>query len=146
MIRRDGESEFVKNLDVSRRGNIKVAAKDKGEKGADTLDEAHNVLKKFDDSPDVPDDHIKEHKDRLEKGHNPKEVMSDFFQGLDEAKDKKATLDIKTAKAFRQAGIFKKAEKDVYQDLETGDFWKISEDKKKIQRMFTENEGVAEGI
>lgn len=144
MIRRDGDSEFVNNLDVSKRGNIKIASKD--EKGADTPEEAHNVLKKFDTSPDVPDEHIDEHKKKLDEGQDPKKVMTDFFQGLDEAKEKKSSLDIKTAKAFRQTGIFKKADRDVYQDLKTGDFWKISEDKKNVSRLFTENEGVAEGI
>ena len=43
-----------------------------------------------------------------------------------------------------QTGFFKKAQRDVYQDTETGDFWVISEDNSSVQRMFKENEGVAE--
>jgi len=142
MIYRDSDSKFVKNLDVSKRGNIKIA---KDEPGADTHPEAKNVLKKFDESPDISDEYIKEHHERLESGHDPKEVMGDFFNGLNKEK-KKSSLSIKTAKLLRQSGIFKKANKDVYQDLESGDFWKISEDKKNIVRMFEEKDGMTEGI
>ncbi|MDD5651384.1 MAG: hypothetical protein PHF86_13375, partial [Candidatus Nanoarchaeia archaeon] len=50
-----------------------------------------------------------------------------------------------TAMAYRQVGIFKVAGRDVYEDLETGDFWKISEDKKHVMRLFKEDEkGVAD--
>jgi len=143
MIRRDNDSEFIKNLKVSKRGNMRVS---QDEAGADTHPEAKNVLKKFDKSPDIPNEYIKEHHERLEKGHDPKEVMTDFFKGLQKAKESKSSLSIKTAKLFRQNGIFKKADNDVYQDLESGDFWKISEDKKNIVRMFEENDGVTEGI
>lgn len=53
-------------------------------------------------------------------------------------------LTIKEAKTLRQAGIFKLAERDLYQHMETGDFWKISEDKKGLVRMFKEQNGVAD--
>lgn len=142
--RRDGESIFFNELRLGKRGNILETAKKKP--GVDTKDEAHNVLNKFDKSPDIPQEHIDEHKERLDKGHEPKEVMKDFFQGLQKAKEKgaKSGLTIKTAKLFRQCGVFKKAEKDVYQDTQTGDFWKISDDGKHIMRMFKENDGQAQ--
>ena len=125
------ESNFFK--DVTKRGNIiKTAScgncdgscKGKEEKQVETQDEAHNVLDKFNKSEDIPDTYIQEHKNKLEKGNHPTEVISDFFKGLNEVKAKK-TLTIRTAKIFRQAGIFKMADRKVYQDLETGDFWKI---------------------
>ena len=72
--------------------------------------------------------------------------MSDFFKGLDEVKTSSNTFSIRTAMSLRQCGIFKKAERDVYQNLETGDFWKISEDGKNVVRMFKEIDGVADGI
>lgn len=154
MIRREGQSKFVEDLEVSKRGNILKSAAVKKEKdgteiGADTPEEAKNVLHKFDSSPDVPNDYINKHVKRIDDGENAKKVMSDFFTGLDEAKeDKEASNEksIRTAKTLRQCGIWKKAERDVYQNADTGDFWKISEDGKKVVRMFKEVDGVAEGV
>lgn len=57
-----------------------------------------------------------------------------------------STLTIKEAKMLRQAGMFKVAERDLYQNMETGDFWKISEDKKGLVRMFKEQDGIADKV
>ena len=142
------ESKFINDIIVSKRGNILGIVKAKKvvlAEDVETKEQAHGVFDKFDKSPDIEDEHIKEHKERLDKGHEPKEVVKDFFQGLQDAKKSSKTLTIRTAKLLRQAGIFKKAERDVYQNLETGDFWKISDDKKNVVRMFEEKEGAVEG-
>jgi hypothetical protein len=143
MIRRDGQSSFVDNLIVSKRGNVflKTAAK---QEGVQNHEDVKKLLDKFDKSPDIPDEYIQQHHERIEKGHDPKEITKDFFKGLQKAKESRKKLTIKTAKIFRQAGLFKKTEKDVYQDTETGDFWKISEDGKHVVRMFKEVNGVTE--
>ena len=150
LSRRDGESDFVNNIKVSKRGNITKTAstiiKAKDGAGADTKAEAENVLKKFDKSPDIEDSYINEHVKRIENGEDPKIVMKDFFKGLQKAKESSNTLSIRTAKLYRQHGIFKIAERNVYQDLESGDYWKISDDKKGVMRMFQEVDGIAEGI
>jgi len=146
MITRDGQSKFVDSLIVGKRGTIRVAQSCVEEKQVDTKEKAHDVFDKFDKSPDIEDAHIKEHKDRLDKGDDPKEVVGDFFKGLQDAKKSKNTMTIKTAKLLRQNGIFKVAEKSVYQDLQSGDFWKISEDGKNVVRMFKENNGVTDGV
>jgi hypothetical protein len=52
----------------------------------------------------------------------------------------KNEMSIVTAKTLRQAGIFKFAGRDVYEDLHTSEFWKISEDKKHVVRLFKEDE------
>lgn len=171
MIRREGQSDFVENLKVGKRGTIlKVAGKIKGpgipdgtgpmkndpkclfyeekqgEPGADTDAEAKNVLKKFDKSPDIPDEYINKHVKRIEDGETPKDVITDFFKGLQKVKKTKNQMSVRTAKLLRQNGFFKKAEVDVYQDLDSGDFWKISDDKKSVVRMFKEVDGITEGV
>jgi hypothetical protein len=171
VIRRDGKSDFVDSLIVGKRGTIlKVAGTIKGpgipdgtgpmrntpgcpfseEKqgdfGADTKPEAENVLNKFDKSQDIPDKYIKIFIKRLDDGDDPKTVMTDFFKGLQEAKKSKNKMTIRTAKLFRQSGIFKIAEVDVYQDLSSGEFWKICDDGKSVARMFKEIDGVTEGV
>ena len=141
MIRRDGESDFVNGLLLSKRGNVFLKKASK-QSAIESKDDAKDLLNKFDKSKDIPDDYIKEHHDRLEKGDDHSEVVSDFFKGLNDVKSFKQ-FTIKTAKLLRQQGIFKKAERDVYQNAETGDFWKISEDKKYVVRMFKEIDGIA---
>lgn len=146
-IRREGQSEFVDTLSVSKRGNVfvKTASKQAANDGVESKDDAKSMLEKFDKSEDIPDEYIQEHHDRLEKGHDPKEVTTDFFKGLNKAKASNK-LTIRTAKIFRQSGIFKKADRDVYQDTQTGDYWKISDDKKSVIRLFKEVDGVATGV
>jgi len=144
MIRRDGQSSFVDNLEISKRGNVFVKTAAKKDTGVQTHEDLKDILNKFDKSPDIPDEYIKQHHERIEKGHDPKEITQDFFKGLQKAKESSKRLTIKTAKIFRQAGLFKKADKDVYQDVETGDFWKISEDGKHVVRMFKEVNGITE--
>ena len=61
-----------------------------------------------------------------------------------EAKKSKKTLTLRTAMLYRRHGIFKKAERDVYQDLQAGDLWKLSEDKTKIERLFEDQNGITE--
>lgn len=129
------ESKFFNN--VSKRGFVKTASINE-EKQISNDDKAKDVLNKFDKSDEIPETYVNEHKERITKGEHPTEVMSDFFQGLHEVKAGKE-MTIKTAKLFRQAGIFKVAEKSVYQDLETGNFWKIQNG--KVIRMFEELDG-----
>lgn len=136
IISREGQSSFVNQLEISKRGNIKTAADKTTEPKVET------VLKRFQKSKDIPKEYIKKHRERLEKGHDPKKVITDFFKGLSKVKKSK-TLSLKTARIFRQNGIFKLAEKNVYQDLETGDFWKISDDRGNVVRLFNEKDGVA---
>jgi len=150
------DSNFLDDIEFGKRGSImKKASKNAGvpkkikklfdTPAADTPEEAKNVLHKFDDSPDIPNEYINEHLERIEKGENARDVMTDFFKGLNEAKTSNKEISIITAKAFRQTGMFKKtaSSRDLYQDLKTGDFWKISEDGKTVVRMFKEVDGLA---
>jgi len=140
------ESEMVKNLKVTRRtGMVKFASTlpVEEELEIDSSPAAKRVLNKFKKSPDIPKGYVQEHEEKLTKGEKPKEVVTQFFEGLQDVKAKNQLMII-TAKLFRQHGIFKTAEKDVYQDLKTGDFWKISDDKKSVMRMFQEIDGVAD--
>jgi hypothetical protein len=139
MFDRGEKSSFVDNLIIGKRGTI-VGTK-RTAAGVETKDDAMNVLKKFDKSEDIPNDYIKEHTDRLENDEDPKEVVSDFFQSLHENKKDANKITIHTAHMLRKAGMFKRADKDVYQDTKTSDFWKISDDKKHVMRVFKEIEG-----
>ena len=146
MIRREGYSEFIEGMKISKRGSIlKVASiKDAKRPGVETKEDAINLLKKFDKSPDIKDEHIDEHKEKIEQGEDPRDTIKQFFKGLPDAKKSKNTMTIKTAKLLRQAGMFKMTEKDLYQDLITSDFWKISEDGKNVVRVFKEKDGIAD--
>jgi hypothetical protein len=67
-------------------------------------------------------------------------VAKDFFKDLGDARKHKKQMHLVTAMSLRQAGIFKMAGRDVYEDLETGDFWKMSDDKKHVMRLFKEDD------
>jgi hypothetical protein len=119
------DSQFLNNLSISKRGIIKVAA---------------SVL------PDGKKDPKK-----VKKVKNLQKALEDVGVKLKSEKDflielrKEAQIQLKVAKTLRQSGIFKMSGRDVYEDLETGDFWKISEDKQHVLRLFKENEkGVAD--
>jgi hypothetical protein len=140
MFQRDGNSEFVDKLIFGKRGNL-IGLKKAQENGVETKEDATNLLKKFDKSEDIPNSYVKEHNDRIESGDSPKEVITDFFEGLNKVKKDANKMTLRTAHLLRQAGVFNRADKDVYQDLKTSDFWKISDDKKHVMRVFKEVEG-----
>jgi len=132
------ESEFFKSLSVSKRGIVKIAA---------------SVLPGTSQGPAVTgiatkEPEKKKHVKNLEKalkgltGQDVKVKSEKDF--LDELR-KESKIELKVAKTLRQAGIFKISGRDVYEDLETGDFWKISEDKQHVVRLFKEDDkGVAD--
>jgi membrane-associated HD superfamily phosphohydrolase len=137
---RDNQSSFFDKITLSKRGNVKVAASQFPGREAVTKSDVKKVLKTFEKSPDVSKDTIEQYKQRAELDANPKQVAKDFFTDLSKARKQKKQMNLITAMSYRQAGIFKVAGRDVYEDLETGDFWKISEDKKHVLRLFKEDE------
>lgn len=140
------ESKFVNAISVSKRGLVKVAASQLPTgKQAVTKSDVKKVLKTFEKSPDVSKKTLKQYQQRAELDVNPKQVAQDFFKDLGTARKQKKQMSLLTAMSLRQTGIFKSAGRDVYEDLETGDFWKISDDKKTVMRMFKEDEnGIAD--
>lgn len=141
---RDTQSKFLNDISISKRGIVKVASSQvpRG-KEATTKHEVKKVLKTFEKSPDVTKDTLNKYQQRVELDPSPKNVAKDFFNDLGEARKHKKQMHLVTAMSLRQAGIFKIAGRNVYEDLETGDFWKMSEDKKHVLRMFKENNGIA---
>ena len=140
-MQRDTQSKFLDDLTVSKRGMVKVASSQvpKG-KDATTKHDVNKVLKTFEKSPDVSKKTLTQYQQRNELDQNSKQVAQDFFKDLGDARKHKKQMHLITAMSLRQAGIFKMAGRDVYEDLETGDFWKMSEDKKHVMRLFKENE------
>jgi membrane-associated HD superfamily phosphohydrolase len=126
---------------ISKRGIVKVAASQlpTGKQAVSKTD-VKKVLKTFEKSPDVSKSTLKQYQQRAELDTNPKQVAQDFFKDLGTARKQKKQMSLVTAMSLRQVGIFKSAGRDVYEDLETGDFWKISDDKKSVMRMFKEDE------
>lgn len=57
---------------------------------------------------------------------------------------KSAKMTLHEARIARRAGTFVKVagKVDLYQNTKTNDFWKISDDKKHVERLFDENNGV----
>jgi hypothetical protein len=57
---------------------------------------------------------------------------------------KSAKMTLREARVARRAGAFVKVAGriDLYQNTMTNDFWKISDDKKHVERLFDENNGV----
>lgn len=149
-MRRDTESNFLDNLEVSKRGIVKTAASQlpNGKEivtYSNVMQDIEKVLRAFDKSPEITHATIDIYKKRASLGDNPKSVAQDFFKELVAQRAKQAQMSLATAMAYRQVGIFKVASRDVYEDLETGDFWKISKDKKHVMRLFKEDDkGVAD--
>ena len=134
------ESEFLKNLSVSKRGMVKVAKSmlPGTSEGPSLTGSTAPATKKTNPR------HIKNFEKAIEDltGRKVKvKSEKDFFDEL----RKESSIQLKVAKTLRQAGIFKMSGRDVYEDLETGDFWKISEDKQHVMRLFKEDEnGIAD--
>jgi len=55
-----------------------------------------------------------------------------------------SSMTLHQVRVARRSGQFVKVagKKDLYQEVETNDFWKVSEDQKTVNRLFKENEGV----
>jgi hypothetical protein len=136
---RSNESQFLNNLEISKRGIVKVASSMVPGREATSKHDIKKVLKGFEKSPDVKKETLQSYQQRAEFD-DPKRVGQDFFKDLAEARKHKKQMNIITALCLRQNGVFKVAGRDVYEDLETGDFWKISEDKKHIVRLFKEDD------
>ena len=136
------ESKFINDIFVSKRGFVKVAASQLPGRlaGTVTKDVVKKVLKTFEKSPDVPKKVLQQYQQRAELDDNSKQVAQDFFKDLNKTRKSQSKMCLVTAMSLRQIGIFKTAGRDVYEDLETGDFWKISEDKQHVMRLFKEDE------
>lgn len=137
---RDIQSKFLDDIYVTKRGQVKNASSQVPGKQSTSKTDVKKVLKTFEKSPDISKDTMSQYKQRIELDSNPKQVAQDFFKDLGDARKQKKQMHLVTAMSLRQTGIFKLASRDVYEDLETGDFWKISEDKQHVLRMFKEDE------
>lgn len=143
MIRRDGNSEFFDNLEITKRKNVFVkTASATTNKKIITKEKALKILNAFKKNTKSSKNIVEMYIKRLDS-QQPGKVLEDFFNKLKDMKKAQNELTIKEAKFYRQNGFFKKARADVYQDVETGDFWVISQDNKSVTRMFKENDGVA---
>ena len=136
-MQRDTQSKFLDSLSVSKRGLVKVAS---SQLPGSSKQDVKKVLKAFEKSPDVPKKVLVLFLQRAELDSDPKKVAQDFFESLNKTRKNMNQLHLVTAMTLRHAGIFKVAGRDVYEDLETGDFWKISDDKKHVLRLFKEDE------
>ena len=147
MVRREGESDFINNLDFDENGEIKIISKKNNILvGQFTKEQACNLIKKIAKNTVIAKEVLDEHFKRLQNDVSPHNVFKELASEFKQIKNA-SSIPIKTAKLFRQIGIFKYAEKKVYQDLETGDFWKISDDGKSVLRMFKElNDGAADKV
>lgn len=146
-MKRDTESSFFENLTISKRGMVKTAASmlPDGKEAVLTAQDVEKALRAFDKSPDVSKSTLSSFRERAKIDLNPKSVVEDFFGILVAQRNDMQKMSILTAMSYRQAGIFKVAGRDVYEDLETGDFWKMSDDKKHVVRLFKESdEGIAD--
>ena len=139
--RRQGDSEFLNSLDVSKRGIVKTASKVKESLTAKT---AGAMIVKIVSQEALPDDVVERFAQKLANGEDPDAVVKEFIaelEGLKKKADEQAKFSLRTARTLRQGGFFKRAERDVYQNLDSGDFWKLSEDKSHIERCFEEKDG-----
>lgn len=50
------------------------------------------------------------------------------------------SLSLLDARKLRRHGIFKRASKDLYQDIKTKDFWRINKESGKIERVVATDE------
>ena len=147
MIRRDGESDFINSLSINENNEIKIVNRSKNvSTDLFTKQQACDIIKKISKNTVIAKEILDEQFKRLQNDSSPHNVFKDLSGEFKKIKNANE-IPIRTAKLFRQIGIFKVAQKQVYQDLETGDFWKISEDGKSVLRMFKElNDGVADKV
>jgi len=140
MLNRDTKSNFLDSLSISDRGIVKVASSQvPGKLSAVTEQKVKKVLKSL--GPKHKE-LVQRHEQQLELGAKPQDVAKSLLTGLTSGKQ---SMFLSTAMTLRQAGMFKVAGRDVYEDLDTGEFWKISEDKKNVVRLFKEDEkGIAD--
>ena len=141
-MKREDQSDFLDSLTVSKRGIVKTAASQVPNGRVEVLsqEDVTKALRAFDKCPDVSKDVLNKFKERAKIDLSPKTVVEDFFQEFCASRRELQQLSIITALTLRQNGIFKFSGRDVYEDLETGDFWKISDDKKHVMRLFKEDE------
>ena len=139
-MQRDTESNFLNNLEISTRGLVKVASSQVPKEAAATKDQIKKMLTDFSKKSPKLRNLTKQYLQRLEFDRDPKKVGQDFFKDLSTVRASMQSVLLSTARCLRQHGVFKVSSRDVYEDLETGDFWKISEDKKHVVRLFKENE------
>ena len=141
-MKREDQSDFLDSLTVSKRGIVKTAASQVPNGRVEVLsqEDVTKALRAFDKCPDVSKDVLSKFKERAKIDLSPKTVVEDFFQEFCASRRELQQLSIITALTLRQNGIFKFSGRDVYEDLETGDFWKISDDKKHVMRLFKEDE------
>lgn len=139
---RDTQSEFLDNLSISKRGLVKTASSQvpNGRVEALSQQDVEKALRAFDKSPDISKETLSKFRERAKIDLCPKSVAQDFFQEFCASRRELQELSIITAMSLRQTGVFKLAGRDVYEDLDTGDFWKISEDKKHVMRLFNEDD------
>jgi hypothetical protein len=75
-MNREGMSKILDDI-------LQISAKKKEEKTEDKKEKALNVIKRFKDSKHPKHkQHVKKHVEMLEKGHEPKKVLKEFFKGL----------------------------------------------------------------
>lgn len=140
-MKRETISDFFDKIQISERGLVKVASsKIPGDKVVISSQEFEKTLNAFDNCPDMSKEAVQLCKKRAELGLEHKVIIEDFLKDFCEQRKSKNEMHIITAKTLRQAGIFKVAGRDVYEDLQTSEFWKISDDKKHVVRLFKENE------
>ncbi|MDD5649667.1 MAG: hypothetical protein PHF86_04505 [Candidatus Nanoarchaeia archaeon] len=133
---RDTESHFLNDLIISKRGIVKTAVSQlPGDR-----ERVEKTLKKFLGCLDLPVNIVESFLQRVKLDISPSNVNEDFFIILKKMRQENENLHLSTAMTLRRTGLFKVAGRDVYEDLDTGDFWKISEDKKHVVRLFKEDD------
>ena len=146
ILQRLDKSIFLDNLKIQRRGTVKIANSILAIK-KDLANNIQKFFKNFEDSPDIPKKTIEQYKKKTLYSDEPERVIKDFIKNLNKTRVDKKQMSLITAKSLRKSGIFKFSCRGVYEDLETGDFWQISSDKKHVIRLFIEDDkGIADKI
>ena len=147
-IKREGLSDFLDNLVIEDTGEVRIA-NTTGNFGLyddiHTVKQAQSFIEKIKKCAAVEKGILESHLQQLQKGTSPHAVVQSVAGHLDRVKQAEK-ISLKIAKTFRQIGMFKIAEKKVYQDLETGDFWKISDDGRSVLRLFKEQDNITDKI
>lgn len=86
--------------------------------------------------------------ERIAKDHLTE--LGDYYTRLDKMEregnvmNRQSSITLHQARVARRAGKFTKVAGriDLYQDIDTNDFWKISDDKQNVVRLFTEENGL----
>ena len=110
----------------------------------DQCDVLDNYVKKIASTNSIDDVNIDEATQNKKTNHPAARTEETPIANTTQPNEASSELTVHQARTARRAGRFVKVagRHDLYQEVDTQNFWKISDDKTTVTRLFDENNGV----